>query len=77
MSGGANEVSLIEGQQDFALHGDSDPLHPPLGRPPGATDVRDPGWRPIDETQDPLEELVSGVDYGHWFEPRTAPPRTV
>lgn len=64
MAGGANKVSLIEGQSNFAQHGDSDPRHPPLGRPPTAKDVRDPGWRPIDEARDEIEDLVPGIEYG-------------
>ena len=63
MSGGANKVSLIEGQKNFARGEDSDHQHP-LGRPPSTNDARDLSWRPIDETRDHIEELVSGVDYG-------------
>jgi Cysteine-rich CPCC len=64
MSGGANKVSLIQGQRNFAGDGDSDPWHPPLGRPAAASDVRDRGWRPIDETRDDIEQPVPGVEYG-------------
>ena len=61
---GANNVSLIEGQRNFARHGDSDPTHPPLGRPPGVDDARDVDWRPLDEARDEIEEPVPGIDYG-------------
>lgn len=66
-TGGANKVSLIDGQRNFATYGESDPRHPPLGRPPGADDTRDPGWRPLDETRDEIEDPVPGFDYGATF----------
>jgi hypothetical protein len=62
-SGGANEVSLIEAQANFAEHGAADPRRSArqaamAGRP------RDPHWRPINKTLDHLEDPVPGVDYG-------------
>jgi Cysteine-rich CPCC len=67
MACGANKISLIEAQSNFVRHRDSDPLHPPLGRPPSAEDVRDPDWRPIDEAHDEIEEPVPGLDYGETY----------
>jgi hypothetical protein len=33
-------------------------------RPVALSDRRDPGWRPLDEAHDQIQEPVSGVDYG-------------
>ena len=48
MAGGANRVSLIDAQANFAAVRQSDPGVLPWVRPAGAQDVRDPLWRPVD-----------------------------
>ena len=64
-SWGANKISLISAQKNFEQTGSRDPARPSLFvQPPTATDVRDPGWRALDEAADDIEEPVPGVDYG-------------
>ena len=65
--GGANKVSLIEGQRNHARDGASDPGHPPLGRLPAPSDMRDRDWRPIDEARDDIEQPVPGFEYGSTY----------
>ena len=60
MGGGANRVSLLEGQRNVAAYGYSDSAHSRRGRQPSATDVRDPNWLPLDEAQDEVPEADHG-----------------
>jgi hypothetical protein len=52
LAGGANRLSLIEAQQNFAQHGASDTRSLSRVRRPVAEDIRDPGWRPVDAQRD-------------------------
>lgn len=64
---GANHVSLIKAQENFARDGVCEhPLHPPV-RSPTESDVLDLGWRLIDKSRDNIEEHVSGVDEGKTY----------
>lgn len=61
MSGGANHVSLLQAQKNFADFKASDPRLKETVRPPGPEDKRDPRWRPLDPAIDRiLEEDPSG-----------------
>lgn len=64
MAGGANRVSLIDAQANFAALGESEPGVRPRVRPAGARDVRDPLWRPVDLAVDAIEDPIPGRDYG-------------
>ena len=52
---GPNKVSLIEAQKNFAAFGAKEQRVRRYGRVPGASDVRDPEWRPINPTTDVLD----------------------
>jgi hypothetical protein len=47
MEGGANKVSLRQGQRNFARFGACDKESIVLVRNPGLDDERDPDWRPF------------------------------
>ena len=64
MAGGANRVSLIDAQANFAAVRQSDPGVLPWVRPAGAQDVRDPLWRPVDLAVDTIEDPIPGRDRG-------------
>jgi hypothetical protein len=51
-SGGANRVTLIEGQKNFIHHGACQLDMKDAVRPPSEIDVRDPLWRPLDLVND-------------------------
>ena len=56
-AGGANGISLLEAQANFAEFGACDERCIGSCRPPGGT-PRDPAWRPID----PARDLFGAVD---------------
>jgi hypothetical protein len=64
MAGGANDISLLEAQANFAVMGATSAARVPHVRPAGPSDVRDPLWRPIDPNLDAIEDPISGKDYG-------------
>lgn len=64
---GANHVSLIEAQRNYARDGVCELRLRSHARLPKESDVRDPDWRPIDENIDNLENHVSGIDYGETY----------
>ncbi|MCP2269147.1 CPCC family cysteine-rich protein [Actinokineospora diospyrosa] len=65
---GANYVSLVEGQRNFVELGACEARLVPHVRPVAPTDVRDPGWRPIEPAVDSFE----GEDeWAPWPEDRT------
>jgi hypothetical protein len=61
---GANHVSLIEGQANFANLGVCEPRFLANVRPAQADDARDPGWRRLDPAIDNVERRMSGLDHG-------------
>jgi hypothetical protein len=61
---GANHLSLILAQQNYADDGVSEPGFRSRVRQPEPSESRDSEWRPIDESKDNIEEPVYGVDYG-------------
>jgi len=61
---GANHVSLIEGQKNYAVTRACELRMLPHVRSPTLSDLRDPEWRLIDESSDSIEEPASGIDYG-------------
>ena len=66
---GANHVSLIDAQRNYARDGVCESrLHSHV-RQPKDSDVRDPQWRPIDERKDNLERPIDGVEYGSTYPP--------
>jgi hypothetical protein len=64
MAGGANRVSLIEGQANFQEYGASEPERLGNVRPPSNADKRDAAWRPLDPQRDRIERAEPGVDHG-------------
>jgi len=61
---GANHVSLIEAQANFARFGVSDLSRQHRARRPNESEQRDPAWRPLDVAKDEIEEPIEGVEYG-------------
>ncbi len=61
---GANHLSLILAQQNYADEGVCEPGFLSHVRQPEESEFRDPEWRPIDESADHIEEPLYGVDYG-------------
>jgi hypothetical protein len=66
-TGGANHVSLIKGQKNFAEFGACEERFLKSVRPVSNSDIRDEEWRPIDLTSDNIEEPVSGFAYGQTY----------
>lgn len=60
---GANKVSLIEAQENFRNIGAVEERLLEHTRQPDVKDKKDEQWRPIDLSQDRIEELVPGKDY--------------
>lgn len=63
MPGGANRVSLVDGQKNFAACGAAEKRNALTTRGPHAHEWREEGWRPVNPETDNLEEPRSGVDY--------------
>ncbi len=63
--GGPNGVSLLDAQRNFAEFGACEASASPHVRPAGPSDLRDPGWRPLDSEE--VEELVRGEAYGRTY----------
>jgi hypothetical protein len=61
MSSGANHVSLIEAQKNYADFGSSERRLLPFVRPPKRSESREPAWRPIDPLIDNLLPAPSDV----------------
>jgi hypothetical protein len=64
---GANHVSLIEAQENYARDGVCEWRLHAHARLPKESEVRDPDWRVIDESKDNIEEHVFGVDEGKTY----------
>ncbi len=62
--GGANHVSLLEAQENFAKTGVCEKQYAHHVRSPTTSDRRDEDWRPLNVVDDNIEEPVPGVDYG-------------
>jgi hypothetical protein len=54
--GGANKVSLVDGQRNFASFGACEESAAAHVRRPSEADQRDATWRPIDLKRDPFED---------------------
>lgn len=67
MGGGANTVSLEDAQRNYARFGTAERKRIYEGRPPNEHDRRDPGWRPLDESRDNIEEPRRGIDYANSY----------
>ena len=67
MMPGANHVSLIEAQQNYARDGVCEMRLQVHVRALQASDLRDPEWRPINAHTDHIERPVEGVDYGNSY----------
>jgi hypothetical protein len=61
---GANHVTLIEAQRNFARSGASEERLAVHCRKPTAGDRRDESWRPFNPEIDLVEEPIPGTDYG-------------
>jgi hypothetical protein len=67
--GGANHVSLVEAQGNYADFGASDLAHRVHVRPATDDDLIEPGWRPIDLERDSFEP--EGEQTAPWPEDST------
>ena len=56
MGGGANRVSLLEGQRFYGALGACEARFVTQVRPPTGEDQRDAGWRPLNPTSDNIED---------------------
>ncbi|MBD3620458.1 MAG: hydrolase [Chromatiales bacterium] len=63
MPGAANTVSLERGQQNFVACQAAEKRNSGLTRAPIEAERRDPLWRPLDPSQDNIEEPQRGIDY--------------
>jgi hypothetical protein len=66
LAGGANKVSLTDGQKNFATIGVHDATHLVHVRKPSESDRKDPEWRPVDRHLDEFEltkDPPAGADY--------------
>jgi hypothetical protein len=63
MPGGANHVSLEDGQQNYAEFGAAERRHQNQVRSPFAEDQQDPDWRRLDRSRDNPESPARGVNY--------------
>ncbi len=59
--GGANRVSLLEGQRAYAAIGASEGRFLTHVRQPTSGDWREAGWRPLDADRDNIEPWPSGA----------------
>jgi cysteine-rich CPCC protein len=66
MAGGANKVSLIEAQNNFAKFGVSEQKFKGNVRKASEEDARDDLWRPIDIDQDIYLHWEVDADRKHW-----------
>lgn len=66
MSGGANQPSLYEAQQEFLRSGAHDLIFIPHVRSPNESDQRDPDWYPFDPARDSHLDWESQRDTGLW-----------
>jgi hypothetical protein len=62
--GGANHVSLIEGQKNFARFGACEERVMQFIRKISVSDKRDATWRPIDSSRDKFDILIPDKDCG-------------
>lgn len=67
MTGGANHVTLVDGQRNFALYGACEDKVRPHVRGATESDKRDPEWRAIKEGHDKIETQVEDVEYGETY----------
>ncbi len=56
-AGGANAVSLLDGQRTYATIGACEARLIAHVRQPTAVDQRDTGWRPLDPARDKIEDV--------------------
>ena len=61
---GANHVSLIEGQANYARAGVCELRFKDRVRAPDPAELREDGWRLLDPQTDRIEEPLPGVDSG-------------
>src|SRR5262245_13967431 len=67
MSGGANRVSLVEGQRNFISIGASEERLRAFVRSLSAADRRDARWRPVEAASGDIEVSVPGKEYGQTY----------
>jgi len=67
MGGGANKISLIEAQKNFAEMGASERRVASRVRQPLATEQREDRWRPLDPKRDHYEVPKPEIDYGNSY----------
>ena len=70
--GGANHVSLIEGQKNYREYGACEPRVKPHVRPPAENESVESGWRLIDLEIDKIEDPLPGKYYGETYPRDTA-----
>jgi len=63
MPGISNHVPLQDAQKNFQRYGAAERRKQQQARAPESLDQREQGWRPLDESQDYMEEPRRGEDY--------------
>lgn len=66
LKGGANTPSLLECQANFRRFGVCESRFADHVRQPEAGDRRDPTWRPLDRSRDPMLDWESPDDHARW-----------
>jgi hypothetical protein len=67
LAGGANQCSLIEGQQNFAAFGACEIRIKDQVRAPKKSDTRDPAWRPLQPARDHFLKWGAKEDHEKWL----------
>lgn len=62
---GANSITLIQAQENYASYGVSKAGRDCGARPPNEAETRDPEWRPINRSKDNFEKPIQGIDYSN------------
>jgi hypothetical protein len=70
-TGGANHVSLIEGQKNYMQFGACELRLKSHVRPPAENESIESGWRPINVDHDTIENPVPGKEYGNTYPTNT------
>lgn len=67
MPGGANSVSLLKAQQNYAVFGSVETRFRLMVRSPLTDDEREAEWRCVDPDRDNLDIPRSGIDYANSY----------
>jgi hypothetical protein len=74
LDGGANRVSLIEGQKNFLMHGVCEPAMKQHVREPAKNEQRDASWEPYDPERHHALDWDSKSDHNLWEKVKNESP---